>query len=234
MVLTETYITEDYSQFKTHELQPTNRARVYAELIESLKSTDGNRFNPIWVSEKTMQVLDGHRRLSASNIAGLPVWYILLNVEEESKLMAYINSTSKNWTTSNFINHNAQKDENYEVLEAWLSKQGATVELIKLFIDGLDAQMLKKGVDISHLDYNYLEQVRKASSYISGKFMLPLTMSMRALKLVYKHFDGDLDMLLLVDKMEQSYINGHYNKVGFVNNKDRLTEVLISTYKRKF
>ena len=234
MLLTETYRTEEYSQFKTHDLQPTKRTKGYSDLIESLKLTGGNKFNPILVSEKTMQVLDGHRRLSASNIAKLPIYYILLDVEDEALLMGYINSTSKNWTTANFINHHAQKDKNYETLETWLEHQGATVELIKLFIDGLDIQMLKKGVNISHLNYNYLEQIRKASSYISGNFMLPLTMCMRALKLTYKHFDGELDMLLLVDKMEQSYINGHYNKVGFVNNKDRLTEVLISTYKRKF
>lgn len=230
---TEVYMTKDYSKFKEHHAQPTNRTRAYTSLVNSLKLTNGNKLNPIIVSAKTMEIIDGTRRWKSSMISGTPLYYIMVGMEEEDAFMIALNSTGRQWTTQNYINSHARSKKEYKKLEAFLSKNGASLEFIKLFANGISLGMLRNGADVDHLiDYEFLETVRRAVLFIGGKFDVGTTIAQRGLRMLAKEFE-EVDYNELVGAIERAHKRGDYEGLAFITNKDKLYNVLKTTYKRK-
>ena len=233
-ILTETYKTTNYSELLKHNLQPDNRVGANADLVMSMKLTDGNRFSPIMISEKTGAIIDGHRTLEACKRAGVPVYYIKVDVEDEALFMALINSTGRQWSTANFINHFGVHNADYRILEDFLRQQGATAQLLNLFVDGITYETLRQGTDISHINYEKLEEIRRAVIFISGKFDVRTTNSMRALKRVMKEFNGNFNVTLLIEKIELAHERGDYQGLGFITTDTKLTDLLLKTYRARF
>lgn len=232
MVLTQTYKTMNYGIIKEHDLQPTKRVKGYQALANSLKITNGNAYHPLLVSEKTMQLVDGHRRYYSSIIAGTPIYYVLLNEEEEAKIMTMLNTTSRNWTSMNFIEHHSLKNDEYEKLYDFLSTTEASIELVKLFAN-IDLSILKEGGNISNIDYEYLHRVLYATSIINAIFKLGNTFSMRSLKKVVKLVGKDFDINKLLTNIGIDAEKGRYRNLHITSNQDMLQDTLLQTYKRR-
>ena len=232
-IFTETYVTTEYETLLQHDLQPTNRAKTKKELIESIAFTQGNQFSPIIVSEKTGQIIDGHNTLKACMMAKVPVYYIKVDVEDEAKLIVLLNSSNTGWSTANYINHHGLRDVNYVKLEEFVKRKGAGSHIITLFADGLDIPMIRKGVDISHLDYDYLEDIRRLIIYVAGKFDLKITVTQRGIKKFMKEVQKH-DINKLKDNIEKAYLRGDYDNLAFITLPDKLCDLLIKTYKARF
>ena len=225
------YVTKDYNIFQQNPLQPNNRTGESTNLERSIEFTNGNAMHPILVDEKSMQIIDGHRRLYVSRNTKTPVYYILIDATNSKELMRFINISSSNWSTKQFINHYSRIDDNYAKLEAFLMLQGSTFEMIKNFSIVSQAGV-RAGMDISSLDYNHLDSVRKVAILISGIFDLRLTMVHRALRdLNYEV--GDIDIQKLDDKIREDRRTGKYEKAIFVSNIGKLKTILAITYNRK-
>ena len=223
--------TTDYETLKGHELQPSGRVRADGELVASLKRTDGNAFHPILVSRDTMTIIDGHRRFMASMIAKTPVYYRLADMDEEALFMATMNSTGRQWSTKNYIEHFAVNDSNYKDLLFFIKEQSASVEMVRLF-GGIDLRMLKVGADISHLDYKHLQEVRLATRYISALFDIRDTTSVRALRKVYKNIHG-FSIEKLVKGLKEDRKNGEFKSTSLTSIAVRLEQILLKSYKKR-
>jgi len=231
-IFTETFKTTDYDTLLSHDAQPENRAKPSADLIQSLVATNGNHLMPILVSEHTKQIIDGHRRIEVCKNANLPVYYKLMSLEDEEKWMGIMNSTARIWTTANFINHFGSSDKNYRTLADFLKKGGASVEMFNLFSKGVSYASIRNGSDISSIDYDYIEKIRRAVIFIAGKFDVRSTNSMRALKRAMKEV-GDIDTEELVEKIELAHERGDYQNISFITTDAKLTALLVKTYKSK-
>ncbi len=231
-IFTETFMTTDYTSLTKHELQPENRVGVGADLVESLRLTEGNRFAPIMVSEKSGQMLDGHRRLAGCERAGVPVYFIKIDMKDEALFMARINSTGRQWTTANFVTHFGITNTYYRQLEDFLALKGASVQLVNLFVKDVSYSTIREGHDISHIDYTVLDNVRRTVIFIAGKFDVRETTAMRALKRVMKEFKN-LDVDILIQKIELVHKRGDYEGLSFITTDMKLTDLLIKTYRAR-
>lgn len=226
------YVTRNYNSFKTHDLQPEKRIGALSALEKSIKFTNGNSLGPIIVNEKTMQIIEGHRRAAVAAITGTPLYYILINEDNDEELMRLINASSVNWTTPKFINHYAKRDEGYAKLEEFLKLKGATFEMVKKFSE-VTQDGTRAGIDISDLDYEELEKIRVVGEFIAGMFMIQITVVYRAMEALNKKHKNKLDIELLTIKVKKDREKGLYANVMFVATVKALTEVLDKTYQRK-
>lgn len=222
----EIFVTDDYTKFKTHFLQPDRRKGITQELIDSLKATGGNKYHPVLVT-KDGHVIDGHRRIGSLIAAGLPIHYITMSMKDEATFMRLINATSYNWSTLQMVNHHAKQNQEYAVLEKWLERKGATLQLIILF-GGRKYAQIKSG---SKLNFNYdeLEAIRKAGLLIGGTFGVTGTIALRAINKLQKQIKT-ASVAVLMAMVEKDRRAGKYDNVVFATNADRLCDILVKTY----
>jgi len=233
MSMTEMYKTTDYNKFKTHRAQPSNRTGAYGELVVSLKMTGGNHFDPIKVT-KNLEVLDGHRRLASSKIAGLPVYYTILDEMDERAFIIAVNTTARNWTTLGYINSNSHYDPEYGKLEEFLTKEGASTELLRLFVQGVSLSMLKVGGDISHFDYEYLDNVRRTVLLVGGAFDIRHTAITRMLAKARKKIGKNFDIVKLHSSIERDLEKGAFAAQSFkVDITNKMVNIMVKSYKHK-
>lgn len=97
--------TTNYSQFKFF---PENRDLVKLDLLkESIEKNNKLAFHPIHVS-KDFYVVDGQHRLECAKELRIPIYYI---VDENATCddIPYLNSTSKVWNSSQFLEFYCKK-----------------------------------------------------------------------------------------------------------------------------
>ena len=220
--------TINYDKFVTHQLQPLKRVKVTVELVESLRKTNGNEIQPILVSKKTNQIIDGNRRAQACKIARVPLYIKYLDSEEEAAIMSSLNNTGRTWTTLNFIDHYARQNDDYMVLQTYMVEKKVNIELIRLF-GGVSNLMIKNGASVSNLNYTKLERIRRLAVLISGIFDVTNTVALRAIyKLSITIPKFSLVMLTRHLKMQQKK-NG-YNRLNLIGIQTQLLDVLTDTY----
>ena len=223
------YTTVDYDALLLHDLQPSKRVGVSTALVQSLIDTDGNKYQPVLVSKKTNQLIDGHRRVHASRIAETPVHFVCVSVDNEEVLMKKLNSTSRSWSTLNYIDHFAKQDVRYSVLQEYMTTKKASIELIKLF-SNVDTLLLQNGGNISSINYAHIEKVRKLVLVIAGIFDINKTIVIRAIAKLRDNNES-FSIVQLKRNIIANQRDNKYAAVTFVSNQRKLVEVLEHTYK---
>lgn len=145
----------NYSEFS---LIGTNRD-INPKQVAHIKKTLGIKNllhgNPVMVNTK-MQVIDGQHRFTAAKELGLPVWFLVVEANEDDIVM--LNTNQRNWQTVDYIAYYAkQGDEHYIKLQSILNETNHNVSEVLELLDAKNLrQQISKGgykvVDDNEID----------------------------------------------------------------------------------
>jgi hypothetical protein len=156
------YTTKNYAMFEPIDGQPLGRVeRNVKKLIPSLVKNGGN-FMPIIVYKagNVFKVIDGNTRLEGCKRQNLPVKFEVLdftNKKAALERMKEINTTSKVWTTLQYIDFYAfgMNDKNYQYLYEYLQNTNLKLTILQEFDSSLKQSAIKSG-EFKGADYNRL------------------------------------------------------------------------------
>ena len=97
--------TTNYLQFKRLEQNRLITKRNVNLIIESIKEIGYLKSRPVIV-DANFYVIDGHHRIEACSLLGIPVFYEIENIDA-SLGMTLLNAAQKVWSLSEYINRNA-------------------------------------------------------------------------------------------------------------------------------
>jgi hypothetical protein len=160
----EVYSTTDYSFFKQITSNRELDERHVSKLVRAISQKNMLHLNPIILNYKN-EVIDGQHRLAAAEKLGVKVFYVIDELIDK-KDIASLNSNSKNWKVSDYINYwTIEKAPGFDKLSHFLyeyPKIPASSALILLSMDGKrDTSGLKNGhIDVSN--YNHALMIANA------------------------------------------------------------------------
>jgi len=96
------YSTILYSEFKHIK---GNRALKESNVVNIMKSMDTFGFQPgrPLLVDKDMNVIDGQNRLEAAKRLQIPVYYMIIDVEDNDLLLRALNTNQHSWSPSDYI-----------------------------------------------------------------------------------------------------------------------------------
>jgi len=112
-------VTKDYSRFVQSEENRPVHLESRKDLIKSMQENGFYYFCPICVSEKNgkFEIRDGQHRFACAQKLGLPVWYIVTDVDFN---IAQLNCEQKAWKPMDFVEcYINQGNEEYAKLLAF-------------------------------------------------------------------------------------------------------------------
>jgi hypothetical protein len=133
--------TKDYGQFVHHEFQQTMSNTHIKKLAESMRQNGFLPSKPIQVyptGEGRLGVIDGHHRLAAASLIGIPVFY-LEEQEQHKELIGVENALVRRWSMESFIRLYAGKgNKNYITLLRYV-KNGIPISCAASLLGGQSA-----------------------------------------------------------------------------------------------
>lgn len=120
----------DYSKFVLNEFNrdPSH----YKKVLESIKSNDYTKYQPILV-DRQMNIVDGQNRFLACKELGFPIYFI---VSKDIHIFAAadINQASKNWSMQDYVQHYSKRGkESYTKMLDLCAKYGQRISVIAQF-----------------------------------------------------------------------------------------------------
>lgn len=216
--------TEKYEMFGKSEYQPDTRIKATKDLIDSIKEHNGN-IMPIIIDKNTSTVIEGHRRLEACILVGVPVKFIYAT-EDEGRTIAQINGTGRMWRTKDYISSYSNHSEEYNKLNVWLGlKKINNLEFVHLLF-GVTTDMIKAKKNLS-INYNQLDSfvrsVEIVKAILDVDAIVPIA---RAIKRMSKQYN--ITHLELRDMVIKAEAEHKVVKIKFYSFQKEINNVLES------
>lgn len=116
--------TKNYGLFVANTLGRDVNTQHAKRIAESMHKSGFWPSRPLTVYPKggSLVVVDGHHRLIAAQVAGVPVAYVVTSPDIEDEMIA-MNQLSRNWVSADYIAHaRKQGNEHYKTLSEYIDK----------------------------------------------------------------------------------------------------------------
>lgn len=129
------FISHEYDKFKKIVNNRAVDDALVNKIVSSIKRSNDLRYKPIDVNEN-MEVLDGQHRLEASKRLNLPVYYQIIQDNDEGYMVRH-NTATKNWTAMDFLNYFAEQgNPHYMKLREFMSYYDLTLNAAMVWLKG--------------------------------------------------------------------------------------------------
>ena len=113
--------TTNYERFPSHKHQRSINEQHVRKLTASMKNQGFIPSFPITIeSNGSSRVLDGHHRIKAAKLAGVPIYFVEV---EAGPSISEINASQKNWTATDYLmSYVRAGNKDYIKVYNWVSK----------------------------------------------------------------------------------------------------------------